>query len=604
MLERSGEALGVLASVLRPRKKLGVREWSDRHRILTNVSSSEPGQWKTSRTPYLAEIMDVLTPGSGYRRCVLEKGAQVGGTEVANNRVGYGIDEDPGPILMVSPSESMARRNSKTRIAPMIEGVPRLRELLAMGSSNTVLEKYFLQAVLVLVGSNAPSQLRSMPCKLVILDEEDAYVLDVGGEGDVKELAEARLRTFPDGLLFEISTPTLLRTSRIHLAYEDSDQRKFVLPCPHCGHGQALEWGGIEWPDGHPELAAYRCAGCAVLIEERQKAWMLPRGKWVKGNPGHHVAGFHLNSLYSPLGWYSWVDAARMFLKTEESELVKKVFLNTVLGLPYEPDSDAPDWKELKQRPSDYLAGQVPDDVAVLTAGVDVQGDRLELEIVGWGETMQSWSIATLRLEGSTAEPEVWARLDVALKNRYVKANGAVIGIKKVAIDSGWNTQQVYRYVMQRPGQLIAIKGYSDQPNILGTPSDMEVTTTGGKMASGAKLWPVGVDVVKMELYGWLKTSEGNPGFCRWPMDYPDEYFKQLVAEHLVLTKNAKGYEQWVWEKTRKRNEALDCRVYARVAAVAMGLDRWNGDQWDRARLDGDHHVSQQRAKVGGIAGF
>jgi len=209
-----------------------------------------------------------------------------------------------------------------------------------------------------------------------------------------------------------------------------------------------------------------------------------------------------------------------------------------------------------------------------------------------------------LTLEGSTAEPEVWARLDVALRNRYVKANGAVIGIKKVAIDSGWNTQQVYRYVMQRPGQLIAIKGYSDQPNILGTPSDMEVTTTGGKMASGAKLWPVGVDVVKMELYGWLKTSEENPGFCRWPMDYPDEYFKQLVAEHLVLTKNAKGYEQWVWEKTRKRNEALDCRVYARVAAVAMGLDRWNGDQWDRARLDGDHHVAQQRARVGGIAGI
>ena len=599
----AGEARGWMGEGLRPRRKRTVDEWADQERYLTSMSSAEPGLWKTSRTPYTREIMRVLSPGSGYREVVLEKGAQVSGTETANNFIGHGMDEDPGPMLMVMPNEGMAKRNSRTRITPMIEACPSLRQSVAAGRTDTVLEKDFMGGVWVAVGANAPAPLRSMPCKKVVLDEEDAYPLDVGGEGDPKELAEARLRTYEDGKLFRLGTPTMSKTSRIDRAYENSDQRRYRVPCPHCGEMQVLNWTGIRW-DGDPSRkdleAWYECAHCGERITEDRKTWMLERGEWVAENPGHHVAGFHLNSLYSPYGWFSWKEAVRMWQRAQESENVKKTFMNTVLGLPYSPDTEEPDWKALATRGSNYTRGEVPQGVGVLTAGVDVQQDRFEIEVVGWGRDFHTWSIDYIRVPGDTADIRTWDRLEAVLGKGYLRRDGRAFHIDRVALDSGWRTQDAYRFSMRRgvAGKVIVIKGMADQPAILNPPTTVDLKASGQRVPIGQRLWPVDGGIAKMELYGWLKQGPGKPGRCLWPMDYDDAYFKMLTAERLVLS-NREGYDVWTWEKHRTRNEALDCRVYARAAAIHMGVDKWGDGVWRWRVADGV--APRQSAKVGRI---
>lgn len=528
--------------------------------------------------------MDVLTPGSGVNEVVFEKGAQVGGSEVGNNLVGYTMDEDPGPMLHVMPNEEMAKRNSKTRIGPMIAACPALAEKMTT-KGNTVLEKDFPGGVWVSVGANSPSQLRSMPCKRVILDEEDATPDDVGGEGNVKDLAAARLRTFSDSLLLRISTPTLEGSSAIDAAYQDSDRRRYEVPCPHCGAFQPLLWERVRWNDGATE-AWYQCSHCDGRIEEHQKTLFLARGRWVPMNPGHHVAGFHLSSLYSPFGWYSWLEAARHWLRAQDSDSVMKTFVNTVLGLPYRPKTDVPAWQELRDRPRMHSQGTVPPGVGLLTAGVDIQADRIECEVVGWGPRFCTWSITYNVIKGSTADPSTWDRLATVLDGCYARSDGRTFEIRKVAIDSGYNTQEVYRFSLQRPKQVMVVKGHATYKALLMAPSKMDVGEEGKKKSFGGRLWGVGVSVAKMELYGWLRNPPGSAGYCLWPYEYEDEYFRQLTAERMVLG-YSKGYENWTWEKHRPRNEALDCRVYARAAAAACGVDSMTDDKWDVLLTDG-----------------
>ena len=532
--------------------------------------------------------MECLTPGSGYQEVVFEKGAQVGGSECGNNLVGYCMDEYPSPMLHVMPTETAAKDNATKRIGPMIEACPALAEKLSSFRGNTTLSKDFPGGSWSSVGANAPAGLRSKPVRVAIIDEEDGCPPDVGGEGDVKELVGARLRTFGDSILLRISTPTLALVSRIHAAYQNSDQRIYEVPCPHCGHHQPLVWEQVRWNQDATEVW-YECRHCQERIEETAKTGMLRGGRWVQRNPGHHVAGFHLNSLYSPYGWYSWLDAVRQWQLAQQSEAVMKTFVNTTLGQPYNPPSSSLDWETLARRERLYSAGQVDADVGMLTAGVDVQGDRLEVEVVGWGRNFRTWSIAYSVIAGSTADPATWDKLATVLGNRYATQDGRVLGIRKAAIDSGWNSQEVYRFSLDHKEQVACIKGRGELQAVVAAPTDMEVGEAGKKIKFASRLWAVGTNAVKMELFAWLANTEGQPGYATWPHEYRDEYFKQLTAEHMVLAIR-NGYEQWVWEKTRERNEALDCRVYARAAFAIAGGDRLTDEQWrqllDNGRLD------------------
>lgn len=591
-------------SGLTPESFLAVSQWADRYRMLSSKSAAEPGRWRTSRTPYLQEIMDNLSPHSPVQRIVFMKGAQIGGTECGNNWIGYVIHMAPGPMMAVAPTVELAKRNSKQRIDPQIDETPELRELVkparARDSGNTILSKEFRGGILVMTGANSAVGLRSMPARYLFMDEVDGYPGDVEGEGDPILLAERRSATFQKRRkIFLVSTPTTKGISRIQREFDGSDQRYFHVPCPHCDHFQPLRFTQLRWHEGNARCAQYACEECGALIDEHHKTQMLSRGRWVaSAETDGRTIGYHLSSLYSPVGWFSWGDAAEMFENAQANPELMKGFVNTVLGEPYEEEYEAPEWRRLHERRESYPMGVVPEGGLFLTAGADVQKDRIECEVVAWGRNKESWSVDYHVLMGDTAMPEVWEKLEALLRRDWQHAGGGTLPIRVLAVDSGYATQDVYAWVKTHPQAswggagarastprtVVAVKGRDTETALILSVSKADV----GSKRRGLRVWNVSGPVAKMELYRWLKldrpTKEDEPfppGTCHFP-EYAEEYFKQLTAEKRVI-KLHKGFPRASWQKDPTRNnEALDCRVYARTAASLYGIDRFSERQWQQ----------------------
>lgn len=587
---------------LKPDPILKVSDWADKYRILSRKAASEPGQWSTKRTPYLKEIMDVLSATHPARKVVFKKASQVGGTECGNNWIGYVIDYAPGPMMLIQPTVDLAKRNSHLRIEPLIQESPRLLDKVSSprskDSTNTVLQKDFEGGTLVMTGANSAAGLRSMPARFLMCDEIDAYPHDVEGEGDPVSLVMARSRTFSRRKAFLVSTPTIDGASRIDDEWESSDKRLFFVPCPDCGHFQNLKWTNLQWPEGEPHKASYYCEECGVEIEERNKTQMLMNGKWVAQQPTSDVVGFHLNSLYSPIGWYSWANMAQDYetaKKQQEQEKkseLMKTFVNTALGETYKEPGEAPEWKLIYLRRENYKPGVVPKGVAFLTCGVDVQKDRLELEVVGWGKNKESWSIVYRVLEGNTSEQPVWELLREFLETTFPTEDGQFeIPIAMTCVDSGFNTQHVYNFCRKFPVNRVApVKGVDGLAVMIGLPKIVDHKHKKKVDRRAVRVWNLGVSLIKAELYGWLRMAQPigeekiPSGFCHFP-EYDEEYFKQLTAEKVVVRRNRKGFSIVEWVKERERNEALDCRVYNRAAASMVGIDRFRDKDWSKFRV-------------------
>ena len=595
---------GVFAEFMRPPESLTVSEWSDKYRFLSGKASSEPGPWRTERTPYLREIMDCLSARSGIEEVVLMCGAQLGKTESGNNWIGYIIDVDPGPIMAVQPTIDLAKRYSQQRIGPLLSHSPRLvkkaAENYSRDDANTTFMKDFIGGVLVLSGANSAKSLRSMPVRYLFMDEIDAYPLDVDGEGDPIALAERRTSNFPNRKILKVSTPTLRGFSRIESAYLASDGRRYHVACPHCNEYQALEFGADK-PYGLKcrrnengpltETTHYLCRHCGAEIEEHHKTAMLAGGKWVASRPNEgRPAGFHLSSLYSPLGWVTWAEimkdwiAARAAEKSGDATRIK-TFTNTVLAETWEDQGDRVAEHELTRRVEDYALGTAPFGCLALSAGIDVQPDRLHLLVWGWGRGEEAWLIDRRVISGSPEEQATWDALDEILRAPFPHASGSHLMVGAAAVDSGGhNTQAVYNYARARMHRhVLAIKG-SSQPNkpILGKPSDIEVNHRGVKIKSGAKLWPIGTDTAKALIYGRLRLPPPGAGCFHFPAAVPGEFFAQLTAERMV-TKYIKGHPRHEWVKqVGRRNEDLDCTVYAYAAALYLGINRWRQAEWDK----------------------
>lgn len=573
---------------LKPEPLMNISEWADKYRILSQKASAEPGKWRTSRTPYLKEIMDCLSPYSGIEKVVFMKGAQVGGTEVGNNFLGYIVHLSPGPIMMVMPTVDGAKRTSKTRIDPMFAAIPEINGLISTrrskDASNTTLMKEFQGGVLVLTGANSAIGLRSMPVRYIFLDEIDAYKGDVEGEGDPVNLAIKRTSTFNRRKIFMVSTPTVQGVSRIEYEFNLSDQRHYIVPCPHCKNKQVLKWKQIHWENNDPKTAVYICEFCGGIIEEHYKTWMLENGEWQRFNPESNVAGFHLSSLYSPVGWFSWSDAVKQFLDANKKDNLLKVWVNTVLGETWLEKGEAPEWQILFDRREDYPQEIIPSGGLFLTAGADVQKDRIECEVVAWGRNKESWSVGYFIINGDTARDSVWNELTEFAHHYFEHSSGIMLPISRFAIDSGFATQQVYDWVRKQPLNFaMAVKGTDSGVTPLGLPTRVDLNINGKKMRRGAKVWAVGTSILKSELYQYLRLTrnedESYPaGYCHFPK-YDSEYFKQLTAEQLV-TKVVRGYQKREWQKTRERNEALDCRIYARAASISYGIEQFSEAKW------------------------
>lgn len=600
----ANELLRAWRDGLKPDPLLTVSQWADQHRMLGTKESAEPGRWRTARTPYLREIMDCLSPSSPIERVVVMKGAQVGGTELGLNWVGYAIHHAPGPMMIVWPTTEMAQRNSKHRIDPLIEESPVLRNIIAPArsrdSGNTVLMKEFRGGVLVMTGANSAVGLRSMPVRYLFLDEVDAYPLDVDGEGDAISLAEARTRTFARRKILLVSTPTIAGASIIEREYQDSDQRRYLLPCPHCGHRQWLRFEQLRWERGKPQTAAYVCEGCETPIAEHHKPWMLEQGHW-QAFAQSRTAGFHLSSLYSP--WRKWRDVAAAWEKAAMSESKSvatiKAFKNSELGETWVEEGEAPDWQRLLERLEDYRGA--PDRVLLLTAGADVQKDRIEVSVWGWGRGRTCWLIEHRVCMGDTATQQPWDALRALLEGAWQHTSGIDLRLSALAVDSGYNTQTVYDWTRRvRDSRVLVVKGVHRGAALIGTPTAVDVSVHGKRMRRGIKVFPVVGAIAKQELYDNLRktpdvTEHGEivdpPGYVHLPK-IDAEFLQQLTAEQLVTRRNRNGFAVREWQKMRERNEALDCYVYARAAASYLGLDRMDDRHWDRLQ----HKVDAQDA--------
>lgn len=612
LLDAAELEASVLREFLAPPPLITVTEWAERHRVLSGKDSSEPGPYRVARTPYAREPMDCLSQTSQVEEVVLMWGAQTSKTTVGSNWLGYLVDTNPGPVMIVQPTIDMAKRYSRQRLAPMIEESPTLRrkvrENRSRDDANTTMLKEFAGGFMAIAGANSAAGLRSMPVRDLFLDEVDGYPLDVDGEGDPIKLAEARQTTFARRKRLLTSTPTTKDFSRVEARYLASDRCRFHIACPHCGERQALQWGadtehGIKWdrgPDGAalPHTVRYVCRANGCEIREHHKPGMLAAGMWVPDAPGAaagRVRGFHLSSLYSPLGWLSWStlveewDRAMTAVRSGDPSLLR-VFINTRLAETFEESGDKADEHQLRRRAADIPLRQVQWGLVVATMGVDVQGDRLEAYVWAWGRGMERQLVDRAVFYGDPASPETdagspWRALTEYRRTPIAHVSGRTVPLMAVGIDTGGHhTQAVYAYVRahQHAG-VAAMKGSSQSGRaVIGRPTDQDVNWRGEKIRRGVKLWPIGTDTAKAEIYGRLRLTEPGPGFVHLSKHLPSEVFEQLTSERLV-TRYIKGHPRLEWVKPAgRRNEALDCAVYALASAHKLGMDRWREPDWAR----------------------
>jgi phage terminase large subunit GpA-like protein len=588
---------------LRPEQPLTVSEWADRYRKLSSKASAEPGPWRTDRTPYLREPMDCLSSESPVQRVVMMFAAQTGKTEAGSNWLGYVIDHAPGPMLCVQPTIEMAKRLSKQRLESMITETPCLAAKIAPArsrdSGNTMFSKEFSGGIMLMAGANSATGLRSAPCRYLFADEVDAFPSDVDGEGDPVALAERRTTTFARRKILLTSTPTVKDFSRIEAEYERSDQRRFYVACPCCSEMQWLKWGQLKWEQSKPETVLYQCEKCREKFPERHKPQMLAGGEWRATAPGNgKTAGFQLSGLYSPLGWCSWEQLVDDFLRAKGDAPALKAFVNTRLAETWEEDyAAAVNAEGLMAKRLAYQPGTCPEGVVLLTAGVDVQDNRLAVTVWGWGEGETGWMIWHQELMGDPTQIEVWGQLDTVLAAEWETTGGKTLKLAQMAIDSGGHcTHEVYRYVRDRVSQgAVAIKGSSKRNSAaVGKGSKVDVNWRGKVLKKGVTLYMLGTDTIKTTLFGRLRHNEAG-GSLNFGQAADEEYFRQLTAERQALRYH-RGFpiREWV-KKSGDRNEALDCAVYAYAAMLIFSRKMNRATMWEQL---GEQLDSGNKAKL------
>lgn len=569
---------------IQPPPKLTLSQWAECYAVLSKETSAQTGRFRAFA--YQNGIMDAITdPGVTF--VTVKKSARVGYTKILDHVVGYFIHQDPSPILMVQPRVEDAEDYSKTEVSPMLRDTPVLAALTgdvkAKSSNQTILKKTFLNgASLSLVGANSPGGFRRITARVILFDEVNGYpVGGAGTEGDQVALGTKRAETFWNRKIVLGSTPTVKGSSRIDRSWEESDQRRYYVPCPHCGEKQYLEWGGpdtpygIKWDTsdagvGLPETVFYVCRVNGCVIRDIDKPDMVAAGEWRASKPFAGHAGFHIWAGYSLFPNASWVNLVTEWLRVKDDPLARQTFINLVLGEDYEDRGENALAEARLAARCEVWSAEVPDGVAVITVGVDTQNDRFECEVVGWGLNEESWSIDFEVIHGDLETPDPWDRLDAYLQRIWYRADGRGFEAMAVCHDSGGShTQKVYEFAKARLGRRVwAIRGES---------------AVGGKRSP---VWPtkipsrrnktsfrpviLGVNAAKDVIRSRLHLSEHGAGYMHFPAGRDINYFAQLTSERSVR-KTSGGQHYRVWELPNGRaNEGLDCRVYAYAALCGL----------------------------------
>jgi phage terminase large subunit GpA-like protein len=592
VIDRSTQLKRILSKywqTLQQPQKLTVDKWADKYRYLSPESAAEPGRWHTSRVPYMQEILQTLTDPN-YEILVFMASSQVSKTEGCGlNLIGYTIDQDPCPMLVVLPNLDDAKFFSKMRLSTMIRDTPVLRPKVkdyagkgsraAVGESNEVLSKSFPGGHVTLVGSNSPSGLASRPIRIVYFDELDRCEPAAGTEGDQVQLVMRRMETFWNRKLILTSTPGVRGISRIEKWYETSDQKKYFVPCPLCQEPQILEFAQLKWDTDetgeHDYASAYfECLHCYGKIEETHKPWMLEQGQWrgTADPESRRVVGFSIWAAYSP--WKSWESIAQGFVEAKRQGVEElRAFTNTVLGESWEDEGQQASWQVLASRSEPIEQWVVPPDVYFLTAGVDIQLDRIEYSVWGWGSREESWLIGHSTIYGDPDTDATWLDMDSVIYAYWPQpGQNRELPLTAVCLDTGFKTQSVYRYVRGKPG-LFAVKGAvaMTAPRV-GRPSYQDITHGGVTIKDGLQVWNLGTNLLKQTLYSRFQLTPPGPRTVHFPAGLDNEYYKQLTAERLIRI-YSKGKDRQEW-KRMYRNEALDCAVYAYAGALIAGIER------------------------------
>jgi phage terminase large subunit GpA-like protein len=552
-------------------------QWCDENRVLPDTSA-RPGRWRTDVVPYMREVLDSLGPGNGIEKVVVMKAAQTAGTELCLNLLAYIVAHAPGPCLCVQPSLDMANRFVRGRVDKMIESMPVLQERIGgLGSkktTNTLRRKAFPGGEIVFAGSNSAASLRSMPARYVLLDEVDSFEADLQQEGDAVQLAEARTVTYgPRKKVLLVSTPTIQEASRIEAAYLETDQRRYLCPCPHCGHRFELRWELLTWPEGERRKAHVVCPANGCVIEEGHKPWMLANGAWeATAESDGKSRGYAIGGLMS--AFVSWSELAVEHGRVYRDPARHKAFVNTKLGLPWaEKLSSNIDAAKLAERAEDF-GPELDEAIPLAVAGVDFQDRWFAMQIMGFGRGEEAWSLGWHRYHGDPSEPDFWGELDRLLSAPVRLPGGRSIPIAAACLDSGGLlTAKVLEFAATRHRRRVfAVKGAAKP----GTPPWPRKPSFAKKGR-----WPlylVGVDGLKEQIWARLPKGEPGPGALHWPADREATFFEELVAEK-PRTKYVGGRPVREWIKPpHARNEALDTAVYAFAALTALKMSGLNLD--------------------------
>ena len=593
----------------RPPEKLTLSQWADKFAFLSAESSAEAGRWHT--LPYQKGIMDAVTDPRVEQITVM-KSARVGYTKILNHAIAFHIHQDPCPIMLIQPTIEDAQGYSKEEIAPMLRDTPVLAGLVsdakAKDGANTILQKQFPGGTLSLVGANSPRGFRRVSRRVVLFDEVDGYPPSAGTEGDQIKLGIRRSEYYWNRKIIAGSTPTVKDFSRIERMFGETDQRRYFVPCPDCNHKQYLKWANMRWSDNDPSTAAYCCESCGVLIPHSKKRWMVENGEWLATAPGNgrHI-GFHIWAAYSYSPNATWPHLVEEFLEAKTNPEALKTWVNTVLGETWEEDyaskigADA-----LLERCEAYEPDVLPAGALALTAGVDVQDNRLAVSVWGWGRDEEGWLIHHQEIFGDPARAEVWKQLDEVVLREWPHELNGKLRPDVVAIDSGGHmTNEVYQYARERGRQgVVAIKGSSQRGKPpIGKASKVDLNSAGKSLKRGASVYPVGGDTIKTTLFGRLRHNEIGPGFLHFHNETGTEYFEQLTAEKQAL-RFVKGFQvrEWV-KKPSARNEALDCLVYA-YAALNLMYQRYDRRTiWDQLERRLEQPTAPLRSKKAAAAG-
>ena len=579
-----GEWSRALIGVLRPKERLTGSEWADKYRVIPPGTTPEPGEWRTSRVPYLREIMDAATDRR-TETVVVMSSSQIGKSELVLNVMGYYMDREPSPILVLQPTLEAAESFSKERIEPSMAYSPGLKDKVeqAVGEGRTtsrkklatIRMKHFAGGYLAMVGANSPAGLASRPIRILLADEVDRY--GSTKEGDPLKLAIQRTTNFHNRKIVIVSTPTVKGASMVEEWFGRSDQRYYYVTCPECGNEHVWDWDLVTWDKdedgkGLPETARICCPGCGRVERSQWKPDMslIGRGRWKASEPGNgRIKGYALCSLYSP--WVSLSALVEEYLSVvrapDRSGLQE--FLNLKLGKPYDTEYYTDSALTAITRREDYGPVDCPEGVLLLTCGVDVQHDRLELMVMGWGVGQECWGVQYARIYGAPSDPATWHDLDTYLQHEFSHAGGGKLRIACTCIDSGdgTTTELVYGYTHQRErARVYATKGIGGFNRPLVSPPSRNNRYK-------AKLFALGVDSAKSLLFRRLKVDFPGPGYVHFASapeaGFDEVFFDGLYSERIEKYKQG-GSNKIRWIKTRERNEPLDCCVYALAACEIL----------------------------------